>query len=64
MLGDASDGGTDIIFDPLAQDMLNKLQSRFVIEYSNQFFKQQFSGLPRVKQLSVQVGSKQLLPNP
>ncbi|MNO47036.1 hypothetical protein D3C76_373370 [compost metagenome] len=64
VLGDASDGGTDIIFDPLAQDMLNKLQSRFVIEYSNQFFKQQFSGLPRVKQLSVQVGSKQLLPNP
>ncbi|MGG1633028.1 hypothetical protein [Paenibacillus sp. NRS-1760] len=45
---------------PLQDSSVGKLDSRFIVEYNNKIFEDQYSGLPRVKQISVMVGSKQL----
>ncbi|WP_424766788.1 hypothetical protein [Paenibacillus sp. sgz302251] len=50
-----------IIFDKTLNEISGtKLDSRFIIEYNSNIFEDQYSGLPRVKQISVQIGSKQL----
>ncbi|WP_336787129.1 hypothetical protein [Paenibacillus sp. MMO-177] len=61
VLGKASPGDADIIFDARPQSALAKEDSRFIINYNYDFFKNQYEGLPRVKKLSVIVGKKQLL---
>ncbi|ACT00753.1 hypothetical protein [Paenibacillus sp. JDR-2] len=58
VLGKATDGGSDIIFEQ--QSTLAKEDSRFIINYNYDFFENQYEGLPRVKKLSVIVGKKQL----
>ncbi|CAM3478525.1 hypothetical protein PALU110988_24720 [Paenibacillus lupini] len=61
VLGNASAGGSDIIFDARPQSSLTKEDSRFIVNYDYNFFANQYEGLPRVKKLSVIVGKKQLV---
>jgi Tfp pilus assembly protein PilX len=61
VLGNASAGDSDILFDPRPQASLAKEDSRFIINYDYDFFKNQYEGLPRVKKISVIVGKKQLV---
>ncbi|GLX69296.1 hypothetical protein [Paenibacillus glycanilyticus] len=61
VLGKASEGDSDIIFDPRPQNSLTKEDSRFIINYDYDLFENQYEGLPRVKKLSVIVGKKQLV---
>ncbi|MEK3883604.1 hypothetical protein [Paenibacillus sp. PL2-23] len=39
---------------------VNELDSRFIIDYNKQIFEDQNTGLPRVKQISVLIGKRQL----
>ncbi|NIK67385.1 hypothetical protein [Paenibacillus sp. BK720] len=64
VLGKATDGGSDIIFDARLQNTIPFNESRFIINYDYDFFENQYEGLPRVKKLSVIVGKKQLLFSP
>ncbi|MBA9084233.1 Tfp pilus assembly protein PilX [Fontibacillus solani] len=56
--GDVEDTGSDFNFH-ITED---EKESRFVIEYNDQF-KKQLSALPRIEKLSVQVKSRRLIPN-
>lgn len=63
VLGDAYEdtGATDIRFDSEPQASLSKENSRFIINYNQNLFRDQYEGLPRVKQLSVEVHKKRLV---
>jgi hypothetical protein len=66
VLGDAYEdtGATDIRFDSEPQASLSKDNSRFIINYNQNLFRDQYEGLPRVKQLSVEVHKKRLVTLP
>ncbi|NIK77293.1 hypothetical protein FHS15_002429 [Paenibacillus castaneae] len=51
--------GGKINFNTL-QTNVSKLNSRFIIDYNDDFFEDQYSGLPRVKQISVMIGNRKL----
>ncbi|WP_433945224.1 hypothetical protein [Paenibacillus sp. SN-8-1] len=57
--GDVGDDSSDFVFG--LQD--KSKVPRFVIDYYDQFYEYQYSGLPRVKQLSVEAGARRLVPN-
>ncbi|WP_336771597.1 hypothetical protein [Paenibacillus sp. MMO-58] len=61
VLGKASEGASDIMFDARLQSTIPINESRFIINYDYDFFENQYEGLPRVKKLSVIVGKKQLV---